>query len=276
MTTAPLAVTERAGRAPAHRRLLDRRILAIEIRRLLRNRRVLVFTFAFPAVMLVFLGSQISGPDDSLGPGAVADVGAYVMASMAVYGAVMATTSAGASVSIERAAGWSRQLRLTPLRPASHVATKMLMAVLLGVCATAVTFAVGALSGTAHLSVLAPWWQMGLAIVVGSLVFAAFGLFMGYLLPSENAMQLIGPVLAVLAILGGLFSGPLSDDSTWGRIASFTPIYGLSQLAHWPLTLTTSGTYAPFHVSWVLDLLVWGAVFAVGAVWRFRKDTARV
>ena len=86
----------------------------------------------------------------------------------------------------------------------------------------------------------------------GSIVFAAFGLFMGYLLPSENVMQIIGPGLAILAFAGGLFV-PLEDGSTLQKIAQFTPMYGISSLAHAPL-----------------------AIFAGGAIWRFRKDTARV
>ncbi|HMM93817.1 MAG: ABC transporter permease [Micrococcales bacterium] len=272
--TSPL--TDVASRPAPRRTLLNPTVLRIELRRLVRNRRILIFTFVFPAVMLVFIGSQITGQDDVIGPQAVANVGAYVMASMAVYGAVMATTSAGASVSIERAAGWSRQLRLTPARPLSHVLVKMLVAVVLGVCATVVTFVVGAVTGTAHVTAMAPWWQMGVVIVLGSLVFAAFGLFMGYLLPSENAMQFLGPLLAILAIFGGLFSGPLPTDSLYGQIAQYTPIYGLSQLAHWPLTLTTTGAHDPFRMAWVLNLVVWGLVFVAGAVWRFRRDTDRV
>ena len=57
--------------------------------------------------------------------------------------------------------------------------------------------------------------SLGLAWV-GSVVFAAFGLFMGYLLPAENVMQILGPVLALLAFAGGLFvplgEGLLRDD----------------------------------------------------------------
>ena len=37
------------------------------------------------------------------------------------------------------------------------------------------------------------------------MVFASFGLFMGYLLPTENVMQVIGPVLGIFALFGGLF-----------------------------------------------------------------------
>ena len=62
---------------------------------------------------------------------------------MAVYGAMLATTSGGAIVPIERAAGWSRQLRLTPLHALAYVAVKLLVAMILGLAAVAVVFAVG-------------------------------------------------------------------------------------------------------------------------------------
>ncbi len=264
------------GRPAPRPRLVNPTVLRLELRRLFRNRRSMVFTFVFPALMIVLIGSQLGGQDASLGPGTVADAGAYIMASMATYGAVVATTTTGASVSVERAAGWSRQLRLTPLRPVSHVAVKVIVAVVLGILATAVSFTTGAVTGIAHPGDPALWWQMGLLIVLGALVFAAFGLFMGYLLPAESAMQLLGFVLAVLAILGGLFSGPLSPDTLFGKVAQFTPIYGLNQMVHWPLTLRTDGTHAPFEAAWVVNLVGWGLVFVAGAVWRFRRDTARV
>lgn len=255
---------------------LNGRTLGLELRRVLRNRRTLIFTLIFPVVMFLFISAQLKGPNDSMGPGVLANVGAYIMVSMALYGAIMATTSAGASVSVERAAGWSRQLRLTPLRPVAYVVMKMVAALVVGVLATVVTFAVGDLTGTAVLGSATSWFEVGGIVVGGSLVFAALGLFMGYLLPAENAMQFLGPILAVLAIFGGIFTGPIDPGSTYGKIASFTPIYGLSQIAHWPLTLTSAGTHAAFDVSWVVNLVAWAVVFVAGAAWRFRRDTARV
>jgi ABC-2 type transport system permease protein len=47
-------------------------------------------------------------------------------------------------------------------------------------------------------------------------------------------------------------------------------MYGLSELAHGPLTGNTPGTAA------VVNVLVWLVLFAGGAAWRFRRDTARV
>ena len=264
-----------SARPRPNRGLIDLTVLGIELRRVLRNRRTMIFMVVFPPVMFLFISAQITGKDDVMGPGIIANVGAYVMVSMALYGAVLATTSAGASVSIERASGWSRQLRLTPLNPVAYVTMKMISALVLGAIATGVTFAVGSATGHAHMAART-WAECAVIIVVGSLVFAAFGLFMGYLLPSDNVMQFIGPVLAILSIFGGIFTGPISTDSLYGRIAELTPIYGFAAIAHWPLTVTTSGGYDAFEVGWLVNLVAWAAIFVAGAVWRFRKDTARV
>lgn len=274
MSTAPSATIDLSARTRHHSSFIEPKVLAIELRRILRNRRTLIFTLIFPVAMFYFISISIPQDQQSMGPGVVANVSAWVMVSMAVYGAVMAATSAGASVSIERASGWSRELRLTPLRPTAYIVMKMLAALVLGALATAVTFAAGGLSGKVT-ATAGTWLLCGGVILAGSLAFAAFGLFMGYLLPSENAMQFLGPILAILSMLGGIFF-PIPAGSTFDHVASLTPIYGLAQIAHWPLSLTTSGTYDTFHLLWVLNLVVWTGIFVAGAAWRFRKDTARV
>ena len=52
--------------------------------------------------------------------------------------------------------------------------------------------------------------------------------------------------------------------------AKFTPMYGLNEIVHAPLTGDAPGWAA------VVNVVVWLAVFAGGAAWRFRRDTARV
>ncbi|GAA0497259.1 ABC transporter [Paractinoplanes deccanensis] len=240
-------------------------MIALELRRLMRNKRTVVFTLVLPAVFFLLFGTSSQYKSERVGGG---NVTGYVLVSMAVYGAMLATTSGGAMVSIERAAGWSRQLRLTPLRPAAYVATKITLAMIIGAVSVAVAFAVGALSG-ARLPASA-WVLCALLAWVCALVFAAFGLFMGYLLPSENVMQILGPVLAVLSFAGGLFV-PVDDlGHTFATIAKFTPVYGVGELARAPLTHDGNLWLAAVNV------VVWTALFAAGAVWRFRRDTARV
>lgn len=251
-------------RTPRARGGFSMTFLRLELRRLLRNRRTVIFTLVLPPLFFVIFGTNSAYKNQSVGVG---NVTAYVMISMAVYGAMLATTSGGAMVSIERAAGWSRQLRLTPLRPIAYIATKLVTAMTLGLMSVLVVGVVGKLLG-ARIP-LYVWVESGLVAWVGSIVFAAFGLFMGYLLPSENVMQILGPVLAVLAFGGGLFV-PLDDGSWFSTLSKFTPMNGLASLSRAPLG--ESG----WEATAVLNVVVWAVIFAGGAAWRFRRDTARV
>jgi ABC-2 type transport system permease protein len=239
--------------------------LALEMRRLLRNRRTVIFTLVLPVVFFLIFGTNRSYSNLPAGSG---NVEAFVMISMAVYGAMLGTTATGAMVSVERAQGWSRQLRLTPLKPVAYIVVKVLTATTVGLASIAAVYTAGGFSG-AHMPV-SVWAETALIAWVGSLVFAAFGLFMGYLLPSENVMQILGPVLALLAFLGGLFVPLDQIGEPFRTIAQFTPMYGLNQLVHAPL-VHDGLTWAA-----VLNLVVWAAVFTGGAAWRFRRDTARV
>jgi ABC-2 type transport system permease protein len=241
--------------------------LGLEIKRLVRNRRTVVFTLVMPPVFFVIFGTQSDFKTDySFAHG---NVTAYIAISMAVYGAMLAATSGGAMVSVERAQGWSRQLRLTPLRPVAYIVTKMLVAMTMGLASVLVVYVVAAAIG-ADMPIWV-WITSGSIAWLGSSVFAAFGLFMGYLLPSENVMQILGPVLAVLAFAGGLFV-PLADSGWFAAVAKFTPLYGLATVARSPFTDPSIGTLAVA----VLNLVVWAGLFIVGAAILFRRDTKRV
>ena len=241
--------------------------LAIEVRRLLRNRRTTIFTLILPVVFyLLFRNGRRGGqPVDGT------SLNAYVMVSMGVYGAMIASTAGGAMVAVERALGWSRQLRLTPLRPFAYMAIKVLSAMVLSLMSVTAVFAVGALTGVRMPAM--DWILCGVLAWAGSLVFATFGLFMGYLFPSENVMQIIGPVLALSAFFGGIFiplnkMGPAS--STFQAIAPFTPTYGVGEIARSPLI--GSGP----TVRSVVNIMLWTAAFVIGAATLFRRDTQRV
>jgi ABC-2 type transport system permease protein len=245
---------------------LNLTVLTLEVRRLLRNRRTVIFAVISPVLFFLVFGLNKAYANDRAGHGNVA---AFVMVSMALYGAVLATTSGGAMVSIERAVGWSRQLRLTPLSPAAYISIKMLTALVLGLISVVSVFAAGIISHKPQMPVYL-WIVSGLCVWIGSLIFTAFGLFLGYLLPTENVMQFLGIGLALLSFAGGLFT-PLSQfPHLFRTIAQFTPLYGLNQLVHTP---QLGGNV---HVAWVANAVIWLAIFAGGAVWRFRKDTARV
>ena len=242
----------------------NRTILGIEIKRMLRNRRTIIFTLVFPAGLFFAFGGQKDW-NDSAGHGNVA---AYIMVSMALYGAALTAASSGATVAMERALGWSRQLRLTPLSPVVYICIKAIVALVMGAIAVAVVNAAGLFQGRPDMPV-GRWIACGVLCVLCTLVFAALGVFVGYLVPGENAMQILGPGLALMSFLGNVFI-PIDDHTSliW-HIAQWTPMFGVAEITRAPLTGDL-----PWYA--VVNAVGWLAIFVLGAAWRMSKDTARV
>jgi ABC-2 type transport system permease protein len=266
MSTGSLAVPDLTTRRAPGMGGFNLTVLRLEIRRLLRNRRTVLFTMVLPVFFFLAFGLNSAYANQPIGHG---NESAFIMISLALYGAVLATTSGGAMVSIERTAGWSRQLRLTPLSPVAYIAIKMLTALVLGLSSLTAVYVVGGITGKPTMPVYL-WVITALCVWVGSLIFAAYGLFMGYLLPTENVMQILSFTLVLFAFAGGVFVPLNQFPKLFQQIAEFTPLYGLNQLVH-----------APFlgggvHVAWVANAVIWLAIFAGGAAWLLRKDTARV
>ncbi|MGO3054987.1 MAG: ABC transporter permease, partial [Brevibacterium aurantiacum] len=203
-------------------------LVRLELLRKLRNRRTLIFTMVMPAVFYLIFGLTNRG--QMLGN---TDAALYISVSLATYGAMVATTTGGAQVAVERALGWSRQLALTPLHPAAYIITKVLVSMVLGAMSVIVVFGLTAVTG-----VHAPLGTMvvcGLLVVLTSSVFAAFGVMLGYLLPAENAIQISSMVLGIFSLIGGLFVPLAVWPETLQTIARFTPAYGAGEIARAPL-----------------------------------------
>lgn len=235
----------------------------LEMKRILRNVRGLVFVVVIPIAFL-FIFATADYAQQEYGNGNWA---ANILISLALYAGLMATAGTGAAVGIERASGWSRQLRLTPLRPINYVGAKATAGLALSGIALLTVYICGPLVH-AHMPALA-WAQSFVIAWLGSIIFMSFGLFMGYLLPTETTMQVVGPLLALLSFLGGVFM-PLTPGSTFDKIGSLTPLYGLHKLALSPMDAS--------NFSWaaVANVVVWLIVFLVGAARKMRYDTARV
>lgn len=254
---------------PATRRVpplggLNRTVLGIELRRMLRNRRTVIFTLVLPAALMLSFGGQ-SGWDEKAGVG---NVGAYILASMAMYGAALTAAAGGSMVALERSLGWSRQLRLTPLHPVAYILMKAFVALVMGALAIVAVNLVGILQGKAEMPT-STWLQCAILALICTLTFAALGVFVGYVVPGENAMQILGPGLALLSFLGGLFI-PLSQYAEGVRLVAYwTPMYGVAEVVRAPLTHEL-----PWYA--VVNAVGWCALFVAGAAWRMSKDTARV
>jgi len=237
--------------------------LRVETIRMLRNKRVIIFSVLMPAVLLLIFGGLYK--TESLnGVGAAA----YLMVSMGLFGSMTAATSAGGSIAVERGIGWNRQLRLTPLPPPAYILTKVVLSVLLALPPLLITWVIGAATLDVRLSTKT-WLLITLGAWLGAIPFAALGLVIGYVAKPDSVQQISGLLFMLLAAFGGIWVPVEQMPSLMRRIAEWTPAYWTGQVARGPL----------FHAS--LDLRAiwimvgWTAMFAVIALRRFRVDTAR-
>ena len=187
------------------------------------------------------------------------NVSAFVMISMALYGAVLATTSGGAMVSIERAAGWSRQLRLTPLSPVAYIAIKMLTAMVLGLGSVIVVFVVGGLTGKPSMPVYL--WIVTAALASGSARWCSprSACSWATCCRPRTSCSSSASCWCCCRFAGGLFI-PLQPVPARGRRTS-PSTRRCTGSTSW-CTRRCSATAS--HLAWVANAVVWLAIFAGG------------
>lgn len=260
-------MTAAAPAARSHRALLPR-FLGFELRRVLRRPSFLIWTLAFP---VVFYLASYANPTNNLHArttyGTTWPV--FFMVSMCGWAAIAAAFNAGGGrLASERASGWIRQLRLTPLPAWAYAVGEILTGVTLALAAALVLAAVAAASARPALPA-ATWATVILACWLGSLPFTAIGIFVGLVASSSTAQPVIIATLLVLNVLGGLLV-PLAAFPHWLRdIASFLPTYRLGNLG-W-----SAVAHRPFDPANVTILAGYAIVFAALATWRYRTDDRR-
>ena len=180
--------------------------IALEMRRSLRDVRYLVIAVAMPiALYLLFTG--LFGSHGQRAQGLPQPV--ELMIAMIAYGAMWAVFSAtGPRITHERAIGWTRQLRVTPLTPAAALSGKLVTAMAAALPAMALVALTAVLSHHVQLSA-AQWLAIVSAMWAGMLPLALLGLAIGYLAGDEIAFPLTMALYFALGALGGLWI-PLS------------------------------------------------------------------
>ncbi len=230
-------------------------LFVFQLRRVARNRQFLFFTVLLPALFTVFFTKVFAGTPGGVSPEQAA--GATV--SMMAYGAIGAALGATIRLSFDRASGWLRQLRVTPVPQTSVVAVDVAVGMLL----TLPPLVVVALTGRFVSGVrLAPVEWAGLIGVLwlGSAVFVALGLLLGWALEEKAAGGAIGIVGTVLAALGGLWVPVELLPSGLRAVAHGLPSYWYAETGR-----AAAGGELPPALA-VAALAGFAAVFAVLAV----------
>ena len=233
-----------------------------ELLRALRNWRTLFLSFALPLVVycIVVPVNRHAMTDGISFP-------LYFMTAMAAYGAMWGAINPGARIARDRAKGWVRALRITPLRVRTEVVAKVLTAYLVALLTLAFLYLAGALFGV-HLDA-AQWFKMTGLLVVGLAPFVAAGIALGHVLTVDALTPAMGGFVVLLALLGGAF-GQLFKAGVMLTVVKLLPSYWLVQAGK---TVVGSGNWPAegwiVVAAWVLCLTPLAAI-------AYRRDTAPV
>jgi ABC-2 type transport system permease protein len=239
------------------------RFVRYELMRNFRNRRFFVFTVGFPLALYLLIATPNRHEHSLAGTGISAPL--YFMVGLAALGTMNAVVGSGARIAFERVTGWTRQLRLTPLRPRDYFGTKVAAGYLSASVTIAVLYAAGIALGV-HLSA-GRWLQMSGLLLIGLLPFAALGIMLGHLLGVEAVGPTIGGLGGLLGFLGGVWY-PLGDG-VMRDIAQALPSFWLVQASHVSL-----GGPVWSATGWLV-VAAWTVSLSVLAAFAYRRDTAR-
>jgi ABC-2 type transport system permease protein len=237
-----------------------------EVTRLLRSWKFLVITVGFPVVFyMLFLSDRKAGEVIS----GTVQWRVYLMVSMCSFGALVAgLTSGGARMSGERASGWARQLRVTPIPAWSYVVTKVTAAMLVILPVLFLVEVVGAAFGGVHLSP-GMWFELSALLWVTALPLAVLGVFVGFVVNTETAFPVVTALMFVLGYFGGLFNPVSKMPGALQAAANFLPNFH-----HAALALALLDGHSPGFEHWLV-LAAYTSILSLAILWKHRAEEAQ-
>jgi len=228
-----------------------------------RSREAAVFTFIFPLLLFVLLGSVYTG--DIYGvPASQA-----LLAALLAYGcATVAFAGLAITLVLRREQAILKRLRATPLSPMTYVAALLTSTLAVFALETVALFLLGrAVFGTPFPSRIG---SLALLIVLGAICFAAMGVGLSGLVRSaEGSSAVVNLIVLPMAFLTGAF-GPTRHYPHFLRaVGDVLPLKYLVDLSN--------AVYLHHHSFWsqgtaIAVLLAWGATGVAVAALKFRWE----
>jgi ABC-2 type transport system permease protein len=215
-------------------------------------------TLVFPSVFFLFFAV----------PGG--DAGATErMATFAGFAAIgVAFFQFGVGIAVERGSPWEAYLRTLPIGVGPRLGARVLSAGIFAAVASASVLVVALTTTGASISGL-NWPMLLVALVFGTAPFALLGIALGYWVPERGALPVANLLYLGMSYAGGLWVQVENLPSAIQSLSRFLPTRALAD----GLVGTTSGGSIAWR-SWLV-LACFGALFALLAVWGYRRDEGR-
>jgi ABC-2 type transport system permease protein len=228
-----------------------------------RSREAAVFTFIFPLLLFVLLGSVYSGHIYGV-PASQA-----LLAALLAYGcAMVAFAGLAITLTLRREQAILKRLRATPLSPVVYIGSVLSSTLLVFAAESVALFLLGrAVFGTPFPARVG---SVALVVVLGAVCFAAMGVGLSGLIRSgEGSSAVVNLIVLPMSFLTGAF-GPTHHYPRFLRaIGDVLPLKYLVDLSN--------AVYLHKHSFWsqgtaIGVLLAWGVAGVVVAAFKFRWE----
>jgi ABC-2 type transport system permease protein len=233
-----------------------------------RNREAAFFSFLFPIILLVLLGS-VYGNDEIEGVSGAT----YLLAGLIGYG-VSATAFASLAITlvVRREAALLKRVRGTPLSPATYLAAvigSMVIVIALQVVAQV-------LIGRFLLDAAWPASPGSFVVVIllGAAAFAALGLAVTTIVrTAEGSSAVVNAIYLPMAFISGAFFSPRELPRFLELISELLPLTYLLRLIR---STFIEGETLASSPEWVAVVVLWGLFGLVVAARMFRWEPREV
>jgi ABC-2 type transport system permease protein len=237
-----------------------------------RDPRAMVFTVAFPIVLLVLFSSIFasgSGGEIAFGGGRIA-TDAYFTAGILAYAIMLsAFTTPLISVTTQRERGQLKRLRGTPMPAWTFIAAQILRSIALMVLMTVVMLAIGRVAFGVEVR---DEGYLGLVVylLLGTAAMAGPALALTSFMKTSDSASSVGPFAAVmLSFISGVFI-PVDELPSW--LEEIGGIFPLAPLAEGLQATVATGSGTGLSEDNVAVLAIWALVGVVVAARNFRWE----
>ncbi len=246
---------------------LFRHQLRGELRLYWRSRELAFFTFLFPIILLLLLGSVYG--NDVIKKEHHVKASAYLLAGILGYG-VAATAFAGLAIVLvlRRESGVLKRVRGTPLPPSAYLGAVIASTTVVYAIEAVALIAIGRLAY--HVPLPHQWLSLVLAILLGSLSFAALGIALtGAIRSGDGASAVVNAIYLPLSFLAGAFWSAQNFPKFIQVVSDVLPLTHFIRLMRNIVVL-----HQPIWSNWeqVAIIAAWGLAGLVFAMRFFRWE----
>jgi ABC-2 type transport system permease protein len=179
-----------------------------------------------------------------------------------------AVVGPGARIARDRSGGWTRQLRITPLRARTDLTAKVVSAYVLAVPTLVLLYLAGASLGVRLAS--SQWLELTGLILAGLIPFVVIGFVIGYLIPVDALAPALGGIVVLFALFGGVFGFELAKSGPLFDVMKALPSYWLVQAGK---TVVMGNSGWPVE-AWIV-IAAWTVILVPVAGLAYRRNSAR-